>query len=61
MSVSEYVDSLRDDQQELFLQSTGSGSIGSMATRQGSNVTMDSIKNMGMDEYKKLREAGAIS
>ncbi len=61
MSVTEYVDSLREDQQELFLQSTGSGAMGSQVTRQGSTVTMDSIKNMGMDEYKRLREAGAIA
>tara|TARA_Y100000034_G_scaffold84085_1_gene100680 strand:+ start:471 stop:1298 length:828 start_codon:yes stop_codon:yes gene_type:complete len=61
MSVHEYVDSLRENQSEVFLQSTGSGSLGSQTVRQGSNVSMEAVSNMSVDEYKRLREAGAIN
>ena len=60
MSVEEFVDSLREDQSELFLQSTGSGAAGSIKTRQGSSITTEAISNMSVEEYKKHRESGNI-
>ena len=61
MTVSEYIDTLREDKGEVFLQSTGSGSLGGATVRPGSNIAMESISNMSVDEYKRLREAGAIN
>jgi len=60
MRVEEFVDSLREDQSELFLQSTGSGAGGSIKTRQGASITTEAIRNMSVEEYKKHRETGSI-
>tara|TARA_B100000242_G_scaffold294341_1_gene276536 strand:+ start:1762 stop:2580 length:819 start_codon:yes stop_codon:yes gene_type:complete len=61
MQVAELVDTLREDQPELFLQSTGSGAVGSVGnTRRYTGVSSDEIKNMSVGDYKKLREQGVI-
>jgi hypothetical protein len=61
MQVAELVDTLREDQSELFLQSTGSGAVGSAGSiRRYSGITNDEIKNMSVGDYKKFREQGVI-
>ena len=61
MQVAELIDTLREDQSELFLQSTGSGAVGSAGSiRRYSSITNDEIKNMSVSDYKKFREQGVI-
>ena len=61
MQVAELIDTLREDQSELFLQSTGSGAVGSSGSiRRYSGITNDEIKNMSVGDYKKFREQGVI-
>ena len=61
MHVAELIDTLREDQPELFLQSTGGGALGSTGgVRRYSSITNDEIKNMSVSDYKKFREQGVI-
>ena len=61
MQVAELIDTLREDQSELFLQSTGSGAVGSAGSiRRYSSITNDEIKNMSVSDYKKFRDQGVI-
>lgn len=61
MQVGELIDTLREDQPELFLQSTGGGAVGSSGSvRRYASVTNDEIRNMSVNDYKKLREQGVI-
>ena len=61
MHVAELIDTLREDQPELFLQSTGGGALGSTGSvRRYSSITNDEIKNMSVSDYKKFREQGVI-
>lgn len=61
MQVGELIDTLRDDQPELFMQSTGSGAVGSSSgVRRYTGVSQDEIKTMSVSDYKKLREQGVI-
>lgn len=61
MQVAELIDTLREEQSELFLQSTGSGAVGSAGSiRRYSGITNDEIKNMSVGDYKKFREQGVI-
>jgi len=61
MHVAELIDTLREEQSELFLQSTGSGAVGSAGSiRRYSGITNDEIKNMSVGDYKKFREQGVI-
>ena len=60
MLVAELVETMREDQPELFLASTGSSAFGSTTTRRGTSITPSDISRMGVDEYKKHRESGAI-
>lgn len=61
MQVGELIDTLREDQQELFLQSTGSGALGSTGSvRRYTGVTNDEIRGMSVGDYKKLRDQGVI-
>ena len=57
MHVGELIDTLREDQPELFLQSTGGGAVGS-SVRRYTGVTNDEIKSMSVGDYKKLRDQG---
>lgn len=60
MEVAELIETLREDQPELFLKSTGSSAFGSTTTRRGSSITQSDISRMSLDEYKRHRESGAI-
>lgn len=61
MQVGELIDTLREDQPELFMQSTGSGAVGSSAgVRRYTGVTNDEIRQMSVGDYKKLRDSGVI-
>ena len=61
MQVGELIDTLREDQPELFLQSTGGGAVGSSGSiRRYTGVTNDEIKSMSVGDYKKLRDQGVI-
>jgi len=62
MEVAELIETMREDQPELFLKSTGASAFGSAATttRRGSAITQGDISRMSMDDYKKHRESGAI-
>lgn len=62
MQVGELIETLREDQSELFLQSTGSGAVGSIGggVRRYTGVTNDEIRSMSVGDYKKLREQGVI-
>ena len=62
MHVGELIDTLREDQPELFLQSTGGGAVGSVTggVRRYTGVTNDEIRGMSVGDYKKLREQGVI-
>lgn len=59
MKVQELVETLRETQPEMFVESTGSGAIGGLNPR-NLRISNDAIKNMSMDEYKKLRESGGL-
>ena len=59
MQVQELVETLRETQPEMFVESTGSGALGGLNPRQA-RVTNDSIRNMSVSDYKKLREQGTI-
>ena len=61
MHVGELIDTLREDQSELFLQSTGGGAVGaSGSVRRYTSVTQDEISKMSVSDYKKLRDQGVI-
>ena len=62
MPVGELIETLREDQPELFLQSTGGGAVGSITggVRRYTGVTNDEIRSMSVGDYKKLREQGVI-
>jgi hypothetical protein len=61
MEVRELIDMMREDQPELFLQSTGSGAQGSGAFRRSTTgVSAEEMRNLPMDQYKRLREQGVI-
>ena len=61
MQVGELIDTLREDQPELFLQSTGSGAMGSSGgVRRYTSITNDEIRQMSVSDYKKFREQGVI-
>lgn len=60
MQVQELIDTMREEQPELFLQSTGAGAPGSRMARRPSGYTQEEIRNMPVSEYKKLREQGVI-
>ena len=61
MQVGELIDTLREDQPELFLQSTGGGAVGGTGSvRRYTGVTQDEIKTMSVGDYKKLRDQGVI-
>lgn len=60
MQVQELIDTMREDQPELFLKSTGSGAVGSAITRRGASITMADIQGMSVEEYRKHRDSGAI-
>ena len=62
MQVGELIETLREDQPELFLQSTGGGAVGSITggIRRYTGVTNDEIRSMSVGDYKKLREQGVI-
>lgn len=62
MQVGELIETLREDQPELFLQSTGGGAVGSVSggIRRYTGVTNDEIRSMSVGDYKKLREQGVI-
>lgn len=62
MQVGELIETLREDQPELFLQSTGGGAVGSITggVRRYTGVTNDEIRSMSVGDYKKLREQGVI-
>lgn len=62
MQVGELIETLREDQPELFLQSTGGGAVGSVTggVRRYTGVTNDEIRGMSVGDYKKLREQGVI-
>ena len=61
MKVTELIDTMREDQPELFLQSTGGSALGASVTRRNTGFTNDDIRNMSVEEYKKLREENRIS
>ena len=52
MKVTELIETMREDQPELFLQSTGSGAIGGRTTRRPGVITNDEIKEMSIEEYR---------
>ena len=61
MQVGELIDTLREEQPELFMQSTGGGAVGSTGSvRRYTGVSNDEIKSMSVGDYKKLREQGVI-
>jgi len=60
MQVAELIETMREEQPELFLSSTGSGAVGSGITRRGSSITMADIGAMSVEEYRKHRDSGAI-
>lgn len=61
MQVGELIDTLREDQPELFMQSTGGGAVGGASSvRRYTGVTQDEIKTMSVGDYKKLRDQGVI-
>jgi hypothetical protein len=62
MRVNELIETLREDQPELFLQSTGGGAVGATGSgvRRYTGVTQDEIRTMSVGDYKKLREQGVI-
>mgnify|MGYP004097865757 CR=1 FL=1 len=59
MKVGELVETLREIQPEMFVESKGSGALGGLNPA-GRRITNDNIKNMSMDEYKKLRSDGVL-
>lgn len=60
MGVAEFIDTMREDQPELFNSSTGAGSMGSNQFKGRSVITGSDISRMDMDEYKKFRSQGVI-
>ena len=61
MQVAELIETLREDQSELFLQSTGSGAMGSSGgVRRYTSITNDEIRQMSVSDYKKFRDQGVI-
>jgi hypothetical protein len=62
MRVNELIETLREDQSELFLQSTGGGAVGATGSgvRRYTGVTQDEIRTMSVGDYKKLRDQGVI-
>ena len=61
MQVGELIDTLREEQPELFMQSTGGGAVGSTGSvRRYTGVSNDEIKSMSVGDYNKLREQGVI-
>ena len=61
MEVRELIDMMREDQPELFLQSTGSGAPGSGTFRRATTgISAEEMRNLPMDQYKRLREQGVI-
>ena len=61
MKVTELIETMREEQPELFLQSTGSGAIGGRTTRRTGVVTNDDIKQMSVEEYKRMRQENRIT
>lgn len=59
MKVAELVETLRETQPEMFVESKGSGALGGLLPA-GRRITNDNIKNMSMEEYKKLRSDGVL-
>jgi hypothetical protein len=58
MTVTELVELMREDQPELFLQSTGANATGSSAL--GNPVNRQQIRQMTMADYVAARKAGRI-
>lgn len=59
MAVAELVEMLREEQPELFLQSTGANAAGSNLGLTG-QIPRDKIGNMSVAEYAKARKEGRI-
>jgi hypothetical protein len=59
MKVGELVETLREVQPEMFVESKGSGALGAISPA-GKRITNDSIRNMSVADYKKLRSEGTL-
>ena len=62
MEVRELIELMREDQPELFLQSTGSGATGTSGSfrRTTTGISAEEMRSLPMDQYKRLREQGVI-
>jgi len=59
MQVAELVETLRESQPEMFVESKGAGALGAVSPA-GKRITNDSIRNMSVADYKKLRSEGVL-
>lgn len=61
MRVRELVEMMREEQPELFLQSTGGGATGGIGgVRRSSGISNEELRKLSVEDYKKLRENKVI-
>lgn len=61
MEVRELIEMMREEQPELFLQSTGGGATGTTSNfRRATGVSAEDMRNMPVAEYARLRKEGVI-